>query len=185
MDSYLLAIRLPHVIQARLAAICFGLPQVQWVEEGNFHLTLRHFPHLNSHILRNITEQLTDIFFQSFPIVLQGVGHFHTKGNRGSIWIGIVENLHLVEMRKEIDRLLRTLCLEAEEYSFHPHVTLGYYDQLNPKRLGDFLTTYADFASLPFEISKCSLMRALKTPKHMIYEIVQDFASAEKATGQD
>jgi RNA 2',3'-cyclic 3'-phosphodiesterase len=185
MHPYFLAIPLPAATRSRLAAFCYGLPQVRWVEEENFHLTLRYFGPLTDTMLGNIQDHLEYLFFHSFPLVLQGVGHFHAKGNRGIIWIGIADNPHLAPLRKEIDRQLRDLKLPPEEHPFHPHITLGYYDRLNPKRLGDYLTAHADYQSWPIEVSSCVLMRSLQTPKHTIYETIDEYGASQLHTDED
>lgn len=179
MPHYFLSIPLPVATRSRLAALCYGLPLVHWVEEENFHLTLRHFGPLSDQMLSNIQDHLENVFFHAFSLVLQGVGHFHTKSNRGLIWIGIADNRCLAHLRKEIDRQLKDLQLPQEEGPFHPHITLGYYDRLNPNRLGDYLTTHADYQSWPIEVSSFILMRSLQTPKHMINDTIEEYPASQ------
>lgn len=185
MHPHFLAIPLPSSARSRLASFCYGLPQVRWIEEDNLHLTLRYFGPLPDPIVANIHERLEKIFFLSFSLILQGAGHFHSKVNRGVIWIGVAENLHLISLKKEVDRLLRGLDVPPENRLFHPHVTLGHYERLNPQKLGEYLATYADYQSLPIEVKSCLLMRSLQTPKRMIYETVEHYHASLPATGED
>lgn len=185
MHPHFLALPLPASIRSRLASFCYGLPQVRWVEEENFHITLRHFGPLTDAAVRDIHDHLQSLFFTSFSLVLQGVGHFSTKGKRNSIWVGVADNAALTSLKKEIDRLLRDLKLSPDEHAFHPHITLGHYERLNPERLGDYLMTHANYQSLPIEIASCQLMRSLQTSKHVIYEVVDDYAASKLATGED
>jgi 2'-5' RNA ligase len=184
MHSYFLAIPLPAAIRSRLTSFCYGLPQVRWVEEENFHLTIRYLGPLADSAVANIHDCLQNLFFQPFPLTLQGIDHFHSKGKRGSIWMGVAENPHLNLLRKNIDRHLRTLNLTITE-RFHPHIILGYYERLNQQRLGDYLAAHADYQSLPIEVTYYLLMRSLHTPKRTIYETIHHYAATRLATGEN
>ncbi len=185
MYPHFLTIPLPSIVQSRLATFCYGLPQVRWVEEDNFHLTLRYFGPLADHTVAGIQERLKNLFFPPFSLVLQGINHSHTKSNRGTIWVGITDNSNLIALKKEMNRHLRDLHLPPEERSFHPHIILGFYERLNPKRLGEYLTMYADYQSLPIEVTRCLLIRSLQTPKRVIYEVVEEYAATQLPTGED
>ncbi len=184
MQSYFLAVPLPQHIRSRVTGFCYGLPNVHWVEEENLHITLRFLGPLNDSALADIHERLNSIFFSPFSLILQGAGHFHSKSNRGVIWIGVAENPHLFSLKKEINNQLRSLILPSEE-SFQPHLTLGYYERLNPQRLGDYLMALTDYQSEPIEIDHCILMRSQQTPKRMIYEILESYEASPHATGED
>lgn len=185
MDSYFLAIPLPSTVRSRLSTFCYGLPQTRWNEEENFHLTLRYFGPIADSLVSQIHEQLENLFFHPFPLVLQGMDHSHSKGNHGTIWIGIAESAPLIALKKEVNRLIRHLPLQSDDRSFQPHVTLGSYERLNPQRLGDYLMAHAHYQSEPIEVKSCLLMRSLQTPKRMIYEIVEEYFASPLATGDD
>jgi 2'-5' RNA ligase len=185
MYSYFLALPLPPIARARLATFCYGLSQVRWVEEENFYLILRQFGPLTSQVLTTIHERLENLFFLPFSLVLQGVGHYHAKGNRGTLWMGVAHPSPLISLRKEIDRHLRDVQLRPDERSFHPHVILGFYERLDPQRLGDYLITHGDYQSWPIEVTSCLLLRSLQTSKHTIYEVIEEYLASQLATGED
>lgn len=185
MHPHFLAIPLPSAIRSRLASFCYGLPQVHWIEEDNFHLTLRYFGPLADPAVANIHDCLQNLIFHPFSIILQGTGHFHSKGNRGVIWVGVAENPHLSALRKAIDSHLRELNLPIDARFFQPHITLGHYERLNLQRLGDYLTAHADYRSLPIEVTCYLLMCSLQTPKRTIYETVSHYPASPLATGED
>ncbi len=185
MHPHFLAIPLPSMIRSRLASFCYGLPQVRWVEEENFHLTLRYFGPLADPAVAAIHECLQNLFFQSFPLILQGMSHFPSKGNGGILWVGVAQNPHLSSLRKAIDRHLRELNLSIETRFSHPHIILGHYERLNPQRLGDYLTAHADYQSLAMEVTCYLLMRSFQTSKRMIYETLYHYPASLLATGED
>lgn len=184
MQPHFLAIPLPPHIRSKLASFCYGLPKVHWIEEENFHLTLRYFGPLNDTHLAQIQERLKSLFFPPFSLILQGAGHFHSKGNRGVIWIGVENNNQLLSLKKEINNQLRGLILPSDE-RFHPHISLGYYERLNPEKLGDYLSALAVYQSEPIEITDCVLLRSQQTPKRVIYEVVDYYSASLLATGED
>lgn len=185
MHPYFLALPIPLTIRSRLATFCYGLPQVKWTEEENLYLILRYFGPLNDLVESNIHESLQNLFFTPFSFVLQGISHSRTKGNRNVIRVDVGNNLQIASLKKEIDRQLRDLHLPIEERSFQPHLILGYYENINPQRLGDYLTAHAGYQSTPIEVTSCLLMRSLQTPKHIIYETVEEYRASPPTTGED
>ena len=184
MNSFFLAIPLPATTRTRLTSLCFGLQNVRWVEEENFHITLRYLGYLSDNDLQEIQEHLKSIYFSPFFVVLQGVSHFNSKGNRGTLWVGIAENPPLTQLIKEMNQLLKGFSLKAEEHA-HPYITLGRYDHLNFQKLGDFLSTFEHFQSEPIEVKSCLLMRTLQTPKRVIYETVEEYTASPLELGED
>lgn len=186
MDQHLLALPLPSMIRSRLMHLCFGLPHVEWIEEENFHLTLRFFGPLSDQIASQIEERLGSLFFLKFDLFLKGIDHSHsTKGNKGTIWIGIKQTPELLALRKEVHDLLQDLHLKSEERTFHPHITIGRYDRLNGQRLAEYLMSHGDFELGPVEITSCQFLTAHHTPKHTYYKIIKQIDASTHATFED
>lgn len=185
MFSYFLALSLPLSIRSRLASFCYGLPQVRWIEEENFHLTLRYFGPLSNIQLEEIQSHLEQLFFHPFFLTLKGVGYFRSR-DHGVIWMGTEENVSLLSLKKELDLSLKKIFLPTEDRRpFHPHITLGRYERLNMERLGEYLTQYADYQSEPIEINTCYLMKTQQTPKRVFYEIIQEYQASPFHIGED
>jgi 2'-5' RNA ligase len=184
MYPHFLAIPLPKHIQSRLAQLCYGLPQVHWVEEENFLLKLHDFGPLSNVHLGEIQDRLKSLLFSPFSLFLQGVGHFYSKKGHGTIWVGVADNLELFTLKKKVESQLRDLPLRSPE-RFHPHIILGYYDRLNPQKLGDYLSALADYHSEPIEVTCCLLMSAQQTPKRVIYRTVEQYIAMLPTSGED
>lgn len=185
MDSYLLAIPLPTKIRTRLASLCYGLPQMRWIDEENFHLTLRYFGPLSDQQLDIIQERLQTLFFTPFSFNLQGIEPFQSKNHRGALRVGISHDTDLFTLKKKIDGHLQNLSLPSEEHAFHPHVTLGHYERLNGERLGDYLSACADYQSESIEVTECLLLRTHSTPKRIFYQTLEHYLVSSPATGED
>ncbi len=182
--NILLSADLPHSIQPRLASLCFGLQQVQWLEEGDFYLNLRSFGKLSPNELDAIRIRLKYLFFHPLPMTLEGIGHHHQRSNRGMIWAGIKRSVPLEQLKKEIDHLLKDLSLPSEAPS-QLMVPLGYYERLNPDKLNDYLIDRAHFQSQPFEIQSCSLRLMRATPKRMFFERLEQYSASPQISGED
>lgn len=175
---------LPHSIQARLASLCYGLPQVQWLEEGDFHLNLRSLGKLSPNELDEIRTRLKHLFFHPIPMILEGIGHHHQRSNRGVIWAGIKISPELEKLKKEISTLLKDLSLPSEPSS-QSRIPLGYYEKLNPDKLNEYLMDRALFQSSLFEIQSCSLLLVRATPKRIVFETLEQYYSSSPINGDD
>ncbi len=178
MHSHLLALPLPSSVRSRLASFCYGPPQINWLQEENFYLFLRHLGPLSDSLLKEIQDRLNALFFRPFFLILQGMGYFHSKGNHGTIWVGTAPNSELLSLKKTIDAQLRGLSLPSEDRSFHPHITLGYYDHMNMQKLGDYLTAYRDYQSESIEVTQCLLLRLQHTTKRTFYHLVEQYSAS-------
>lgn len=182
MQPRFVALPIPSATRSRLSSLCCGIPQVQWVEEENFYLILKHLGFLSDIDVGEVRDALHSLFFHPFSFVLEGVCHSHVKGKRSKIWVGVHENLHLNDLRKEIDRLLKPFAdsILAEDRSFSPHVTIGYYDKVNPAKLADYLANFTYFQSEPIAATSCVLLTAIQTPKRMIHKIEEIYSASDK-----
>lgn len=185
LSPYFLALPLPSSIRSQLARLCYGLPQVRWVLEENLHLTLRYLGPLSSSQILDVQEHLKFLFFHPFLLKLEGIGHFHSKGRHGVIWVGTRENAFLSSLKKNIDLLLRELSLPTDHRPFHPHVTLGRYERLHPNKLHDYLLAQADYQSEETLINSCHLLQSRQTPKHVIYEKIDEYFATKPEAGED
>lgn len=175
MNPYLIALDFPPVIKSQLKSICYGLPTVEWVEEENFHLLLRYLGKIPEPSLGLVKEALQTISFLSFKISLQGVDHFHAKKGQGTLWTGVKPIEALNSLKKDVDKVLKNLEVAPIERSFHPHVTLGRYDQIDHRRLGEFLMMNSLFRSESIEITNFHLFSMHETPKRVILQKVETY----------
>ncbi|WP_039356348.1 hypothetical protein [Candidatus Protochlamydia amoebophila] len=67
MNSYILAINIPSSIQRQLAQICYGIPNVNWLDSNEFYLQLRSFGQLSLEKLEEIQKCLNSLFLIPFP----------------------------------------------------------------------------------------------------------------------
>lgn len=101
--------------------------KLKWVEEENFHITLRFFGTISENLVEKISKSCETVCqkIASFKLEIKEVGTFPEKGLPKVIWIG-VENKEnfLEELHKNLEKGFKSLKLEDKKEKFHPHITL-------------------------------------------------------------
>ncbi len=124
-----LAIDLPRELKKRLfllkpeAALGFKL---KWVEERNFHLTLKFLGDVEEKFLEKIYNELSSKTknFDSFELEMEEVGFFGKKSMPRVVWLGIKESKSLETLVKALNKAFKKLGFPPEREKFHPHITL-------------------------------------------------------------
>jgi len=134
LDKYrcFIAVDLPSDLKKDLARVQAGIgawrARVKWVEEKNFHLTLKFLGDVELPLLERIGAGLEKVSLQhyKFDFVISGLGAYPSLKNPRVIWAGVHDNekgLHLIW--EDIESEMVKLGLPAEERMFSPHLTLG------------------------------------------------------------
>ena len=142
MKRLFVGLRFSGIITQGLKELQGGMNGANWVTVDNLHLTLRFIGGCDNSLVNDILLELTKVRSNCFNLQLNGVNHFKNKGRVKSLWVGVPENADLVNLRIEIDKLLKKIDIEPERRAFKPHVTLAklknirlsdlaYFEQIN------------------------------------------------------
>ena len=111
-----------------LRPVMEAYPNVKWVEEENFHVTLKFLgtvPTVDLHRVVAAVERGCRKFEQ-FDLVFEGVGAFPNPDAPRSIWIGVREGTREIrELARRIEAELAELGYPPENREFTPHLTVG------------------------------------------------------------
>ena len=111
-----------------LRPVMEAYPNVKWVEEENFHVTLKFLgtvPTVDLHRVVAAVERGCRKFEQ-FDLVFEGVGAFPNAEAPRSIWIGVREGTREIrELARRIEAELAEIGYPPENREFTPHLTLG------------------------------------------------------------
>lgn len=111
-----------------LRPVMEAYPNVKWVEEENFHVTLKFLgtvPTVDLHRVVAAVERGCRKFEQ-FDLVFEGVGAFPNADAPRSIWLGVREGAREIrELARRIEAELAELGYPAENREFTPHLTVG------------------------------------------------------------
>jgi len=107
--------------------------KIKWVEESNFHITLKFFGDVELDKIEDIVEALNKLSlgYSSFNMKLQGAGFFGKATNPKVIWIGIEDTSHLKSIYEQIEKTTLDLGYPNETREFSPHLTLGRVKYMN------------------------------------------------------
>ncbi len=175
MYRLFLAIDLPDRIKSRINSICTGLDGVKWENEDQIHLTLRFIGDTDARMVDDIIVSLLEFRGKSFPLELNGLGHFSSKGNPKVIWAGVVESRELLHLYKKVNTNLIQCGVDQEHRKFAPHITLCRVKKCSSSRIADYLSYYGLFRTEPFVVSQFHLYSSKLTQKGAIHEKLKSF----------
>jgi len=134
-------------VQRKLAR---EVPDVKWVEENNFHLTLLFLGEVRDRDLPNVCRAVSKAVdgLPSFAIEVKGIGCFPNPRRPRVVWAGVSQGAEeIVALHDALeDPLFQLGCYRREERQFTPHVTLGRSKSDEPsEQLARVLPLYQDW----------------------------------------
>lgn len=166
MDSLFIAFPLPKTIISQLERLCFGLPNVQWIDPNDFFINVISLGQVEGTMQLDILEILSKMHNHPIFISLKNVSYSHTK-THGTIKVGLSPS-------QELDKLIKIISYQLTPFLPHfkpvqPHVLLGRFLKIDEKRLFDYLDTHFLFESKPFLVNSIMLMKTRGTQNHRIF----------------
>lgn len=128
------ALDIPEDIRARLAEFMArlqrGFPDLKWVRPESLHVTLKFIG--ESQKLDEIKAALSRVRFAPFDLSFRGCGFFQPKSPR-VFWVGIEAPPELAHLADQVDEALKPLGVQANDFPYHPHLTLARVGSGSPK----------------------------------------------------
>jgi 2'-5' RNA ligase len=81
------ALDLPPLVKAQLAALSGGIPGAKWIPPENYHLTLRFIGEIEPWLAEEVDAALAAIRAPRFDLALAGLGTFEKGGRIQSIHV--------------------------------------------------------------------------------------------------
>lgn len=103
-------------------------PEVKWVSEENFHVTLKFLGNVEEHLLGDISEALIEALgdVEPFDIEIGSVGAFPSKGRPKTVWVDVTSGgSELKNLAERVDKALETVGFPCEDRPFRSHITIG------------------------------------------------------------
>jgi RNA 2',3'-cyclic 3'-phosphodiesterase len=170
MPRLFVAIDPPDEEKQQLAALCNGLPGARWVRDRQFHLTLHFFGNVEGPTARTIAEALHGVRADPFELALAGVGHFPPRGEPRVLWAGVEESEGLLELHRQVQRVLKRAGLPPEERKFQAHITLARLVATPLPRLLAFLREHAELSSEPFAVTEFELYSSVLASEGALHQ---------------
>ncbi|MEO1748346.1 MAG: RNA 2',3'-cyclic phosphodiesterase [Pseudomonadota bacterium] len=157
MPRLFAAIEIPHHAAMMLSMLKGGLPGARWIDQENYHLTLRFMGDVEHHVADEILNSLSTIQRPSFEIGLAGLGAFGGKKPH-SVFAQPTASPNLFELQAEIARKCQRIGLAPDPRKFTPHVTLARLRKSSPEAVANFLSMRGGFYVAPFKIERFVIM---------------------------
>jgi len=127
-----LAVELPKAIQKKIEEIQGDLKSsradVRWVSPEKIHLTLKFFGNIEESKVEPIVKSIEAPIQNTTPFLLsaRGIGAFPNLKNPRVIWMGLTNGKeNIISLQQRLEVLFEQMGFQAEDRSFHPHLTLG------------------------------------------------------------
>ena len=179
MIRLFVGIGIPSPQGGRLASLCIGVKEARWVEQQNFHLTLRFIGDVQEPSVEEIIRELTRIDWRSFFVTLSGVGRFGSRKKVRALWAGIQPDPQLFNLHAKIKAALTKCDIKPNGKRFIPHVTLARLKNVQPNYTEDWILRHNLFRADRFLVEKITLFESHRTNAGPIYIPVCIFPGRE------
>jgi len=168
MMRLFVALALPDEVADGLVTLQGGIPGARWSRREQLHLTLRFIGEVDGRDAAAIDDALAFIRAPRFTLELKGVGEFGGKNPR-ALWTGVRDEAPVAHLQRKVESAVQRVGMPPEERKFSPHVTLARLRGAPHHRVITFLSTYALYASGPFEVNVFILYSSTLTPNGSLY----------------
>lgn len=157
MPRLFAAIEIPHHAAIMLSMLKGGLQGARWIDQENYHLTLRFMGDVEHHVADEILNSLSTIQRPGFEIGLAGLGAFGGKKPH-SLFAQPTASPDLYELQAEIARKCQRIGLAPDPRKFTPHVTIARLRKSSPEAVANYLSLRGGFFVAPFKIERFVIM---------------------------
>lgn len=169
MIRLFVGIPIPADIKLRLSMMSAGLPGARWVNEENYHLTLRFIGDADEGLADDIDITLGQIDHPTFELSLKGVGYFGKPNAARAVWAGVAKSENLLHLHAKIETALQRMGQPAEERKYTPHVTLARMRGTPKAKLDQYIARHMGFAAGPIAFRSFTLFSSFLSSSGAIY----------------
>jgi 2'-5' RNA ligase len=142
-------------------------PGVRPTAAGNIHLTL-HF--LGEFSLLAATSALSGLRCSPFPLTLEKVGAFESRGRAPVLWAGVRESAALRELHAAVGSVLSGCGFIPEEREYSPHITLARCTAKVPRGwVAEQVARHRDFVTPTVMVEAVTLFSSDTRPEGPVY----------------
>ena len=157
MPRLFTALEIPPNVAQSLSMLRGGLPGARWVDQDNYHLTLRFIGDIDDALAHEIASLLGGVRRGGFGLRLDGLTSFGGRKPRAVV-ASVAASQSLMDLQAEQGRLLQRVGLEPEGRKYTPHVTVARLRDTSSRDVAEYLSVRGAFRSPPFQVSRFVLM---------------------------
>ncbi len=176
MYRLFIAVPIPDNVKNIITERYSGIQRVKWMDRENLHITLEFLGDISSDDYYKIIEVLKEISFNSFNLSLKDIGTFSKRGKIGTVWVGLNDNTHLIELNSIIKNRLNRAGLHIKTGHYRPHITIARLRKgCREDEIISFLKYNHNFSSHIFEVKNFKLYSSTIYPEGSRYKIEEIF----------
>lgn len=157
MPRLFTAIEIPADMAMSLSLMRGGLPGARWIDQENYHITLRFIGDTDHRTADEIVDGLARSQRRSFSLRFNGLDAF--GGNKPhSVHACLAPCQELAELQGEQERAMQRIGLKPEGRKFVPHVTLARLRGVRGSDVATWLALRGRFSTTPFAVNRFVLL---------------------------
>ena len=154
MPRLFAGIEIPATITTLLSMQKGGLYGARWVDESNYHITLRFIGDVDYSLANEIVFQMSQVQYPEFDLSLRGFGSFGAKKPH-SVFAAVQSSEDLFLLHREIERRMKKLGLKSDKHDYTPHVTLARLKKnAEPIDVANYLAMRGNFETEHFTVPR-------------------------------
>jgi len=165
-------IPLPPAQCLTLSTICVGLHGANWVDPGNYHVTLRFIGEVDEGIAADIDDALQAVRAPRFTLAIAGLDLFGTADRPRTLYAAIDQNPALQALHDRVDAAIGRAGLPPEGRRYTPHVSLARFQGGNMAEIQRFITAHNLLRLEAFQVQEFQLIASYLSRSGAIYEDV-------------
>jgi RNA 2',3'-cyclic 3'-phosphodiesterase len=153
MPRLFTGVEIPHEIAARLALLRGGLAGARWIDEENYHMTLRFIGDVDMVAAEAVAEGLSRVRRRPFSLKITGLGALGTRKPHALV-AKLEASSDLTELQAEHERIMQRIGLPPEGRKYTPHVTLARVRNGHARDIAEYLSLRGGFVAGPFDVER-------------------------------
>lgn len=180
MPRLFTALEVPAEVGERLALLRGGLQGARWIDEENYHVTLRFIGDIDFRTADEIVEALDRVKRRDIELRFEGLTAFGTSKPH-SIVAKVAPSRALAELQAEHERVMQKIGLPPDGRRFTPHVTLARLRGTPQRDVANYLALKGGFFAGPFHVSRFVLLSSKDSTGGGPYLVEQSYPLAAAA----
>jgi 2'-5' RNA ligase len=153
MPRLFTGLEVPKEVALQLSFLRGGLPGARWIDQQNYHVTLRFIGDIDDVLAREIALLLDQVKRRQFDVRFDEVAAFGGRRPRAII-AAVSAAPALTELQAEHERIMQRVGLEPEGRKYTPHVTLARLRGSSSRQVADYLAARGPLNGLKFPVSR-------------------------------
>lgn len=152
--------------------------KIKWVEEENFHVTLKFFGETPEDKIPGIINELKEaaINSQSFQLYLENTKIFGSSYKPKIVWFGINPCNELQQLHANIQKQLLNIGYEPGSENFVSHLTIGRIKYIQDKNFFQkIIDEYKKTSIQTVEVKKFYLFESILRKEGPVYRVIDTF----------